>query len=181
MPKRGFLDLTPAELLARRSLLWGLGFLAMPPLLTSCHFGNYLCAASWREEISPLVSMWSLFPWMASIAAVQIGGMGMATFGLLGIGFGRFATPWRPSSTFGFWLSVGGLSGLFVFGVLGYFALDAFEPSFFYIVGGTRTFWIAAQTPFVALYLVGAAVSLSSGIAGARSLQFNLNRVRRTV
>jgi hypothetical protein len=67
MTRRRYIDLTPKELLARRSIVWGLGFVAMPLLVTSCHSGNYLCQVSWRGYVSSLVTLWALFPWMRSL------------------------------------------------------------------------------------------------------------------
>jgi hypothetical protein len=160
MRKRSYLDLTPAELLGRRFVVWGLGFLAIPPLLASCHVGDYLCRASWHQPISPLVTMWALFPWAISIAAVQAGGIGMAAFGALEI-MARSSRRSIEADTNGFWLCAAGLGGLFVTGFVGYLVLDAARPSFFYSAADTsRELWYLSQGPFVALYCAGIVVSI---------------------
>ena len=52
MSRRSYIDLTPKKLLVRRYIVWGLAFLFLPSLLTSCHFGDYLAVlagmAAWR-------------------------------------------------------------------------------------------------------------------------------------
>src|SRR5262249_15583274 len=81
MRKRGYLDLTPTELLARRYVVWGVGLFAVPSLLTSCHTLNYLCQARWDGGALSLVTLWAPFPWMLPIALVMFGGLGMCMLG----------------------------------------------------------------------------------------------------
>jgi hypothetical protein len=90
--RRGYLDLTPAALLGRRYIVWGLSLAATTPLLTFCHVGNYLCQANWHGEISPLLALWPLFPWMLPIALAALGGLGTCLTG----GVMLFAAPAHP-------------------------------------------------------------------------------------
>ena len=81
MSRCNYIDLTPKELLARRYIVWGLGFLFLPSLLTSCHFGDYLCRASWRGGVSLFVTLVSVFPWMIPVAVAAAGGFGLTALG----------------------------------------------------------------------------------------------------
>jgi hypothetical protein len=84
MPKRGFLDLTPKELRARRAILFGLGLFVMPPLLTLCHLDQVVCQSIWRLDIVSLFELWPLYPWLLIVAAAMLCGLfTMAVGGVL--------------------------------------------------------------------------------------------------
>jgi hypothetical protein len=75
MRKRGYLELTPAELHARRIALSGLALLVLPPLLTLCHLHQFLCQATWGGSFESLVALAPLFPWMAGVALLTFAGL----------------------------------------------------------------------------------------------------------
>src|SRR5262245_46295015 len=81
MNSRDYLDLTPTELTARRYVAWGSCLRALPRLRTLCHVGHYLCQARWDGDVSPLIALWAVFPWMLPVALVALGGLGMAMLG----------------------------------------------------------------------------------------------------
>jgi len=165
MARRAYLDLTPAELLARRYVVWGLGLFAMPPLLTSCHFGDYLCQAHWGGDVSPLVSLWALFPWLLPIALVMLGGLGMAALGGIVLLPARHSThAWvDPIQTVAFRTCAGSLLAILLVGGFGYVVCDALSPGFFYSeVPTARTAWLASQAVWIAVYLAGAVLTLSA-------------------
>jgi len=75
MRKRAFLDLTPAELRARRIAFFGLALLVLPALLTLCHLHQFLCQATWGGSFESLVALAPLFPWMAGVTLLMLGGL----------------------------------------------------------------------------------------------------------
>jgi hypothetical protein len=81
MRKRGYLDLTPAELRARRVTFFGLALFVMPPLLTLCHVNQFLCQATWDSRLASLAALAPLFPWMLCIALLMIIGVGVSIVG----------------------------------------------------------------------------------------------------
>jgi hypothetical protein len=85
MAKRGYLDLTPAELRARRLALLGLALFAMPPLLALCHVHQFLCQVTWGGSVASLVALWPLFPWMLGVALLMAAGLGVAALGGLAL------------------------------------------------------------------------------------------------
>ena len=81
MRKRGYLDLTAAELQARRLIFHGSALFVIPPLLSLCHMQQFVCQASWENGIASLVAMAPLFPWLLPVAALMLIGLGSAAFG----------------------------------------------------------------------------------------------------
>jgi hypothetical protein len=164
MSRRNYIDLTPKELLSRRYLVWGLGFLFLPSLLTSCHFGDYLCRASWRGGVSLFVTLGSVFPWMIPVAAVAIGGLGMIVLG------GMLLLSADPADTIAaervhaiaFHACIGSLFALLLIGGFGYVLFDTVSPGFYRSeIAVERVLWLAPQMSLVALYLIGVLLTLS--------------------
>src|SRR5262245_22414741 len=93
MRKRGYLDLTPAELRARRVAFVGLALIVMPPLLALCHVHQFLCQVTWDSTFASLVALAPLFPWMLCVAALMLAGLGAAVLG------GILLLAARPAST----------------------------------------------------------------------------------
>jgi hypothetical protein len=81
MRTRGYLNLTPEERRARRITFSGVALFIMPPLLTMCHVGQFACQASWHGGIEQILSLWPMFPWMTTIAALMLAGLTLATAG----------------------------------------------------------------------------------------------------
>jgi hypothetical protein len=81
MAKRSYLDLTPAELRARRIALLGLALLVMPPLLTLCHLHQFLCQATWNGTFTSLIALAPLFPWTSGVALLMLAGLGLCLVG----------------------------------------------------------------------------------------------------
>jgi hypothetical protein len=81
MRKRGYLDLTPAELRARRVAFSGLALFVMPPLLTLCHVNQFVCQATWGGSLASLVALAPLFPWMLYVALLMFIGVGVSIVG----------------------------------------------------------------------------------------------------
>lgn len=81
MRGRGYLDLTPAELRARRVTFFGLALFVLPPLLTLCHVHQFLCQMSWNSNLASLVALAPLFPWMLSVALLMLVGVGVSIVG----------------------------------------------------------------------------------------------------
>jgi hypothetical protein len=81
MRKRGYLDLTPAELRARRTAFIGLALLAMPPLLTLCHLHQFLCQATWDGGFASVVALAPLFPWVPAVVLLMVAGLTVTVFG----------------------------------------------------------------------------------------------------
>ena len=81
MRGRGYLDLTPAELRARRVTFFGLALFVMPPLLTLCHVHQFLCQTTWDSSLASLVALAPLFPWMACVALLMLAGVGVSLVG----------------------------------------------------------------------------------------------------
>jgi hypothetical protein len=175
MSRRSYLDLTPMELMARQYVAWGLGFCFLPLLLSSCHFGNYLCNTSWHADVSPLVTMWSLFPWMLPVAVAAVGGLG-----LIGLGASLLATAdpahvaSAPLHAIAFKISVGSLFAILIAGGFGYFLLEAISPGFYRARSeSTRLAWLAVQMFFIALYVSGALLTLAPSIRNLRIIPIN--------
>src|SRR5262245_48753113 len=148
MTARTYLDLKPMELLGRRYVLWGFSLSAAPPLLTSCHFGDYLCQARWDGDVSPVVSAWALFPWLVPIALSVLGGLGMAVLGGILLLSGRHATRCAidPVPTAAFRICAGSLIAILLIGGLGYVAYDAISPGFYYAAAAAeRKAWLISQ------------------------------------
>ena len=163
MPGRKYIDLTPRQLLARQHIVWGLGLSFLPPLLTSCHFGNYLCQTSWHGDASPLVTLWSLFPWMLPVAVAALGGLGMAALGamLLAAADSADAASEQPQAA-AFSICVGSLFAILLAGGLGYVLLKAISPGFDHgQAEAARIAWLSVQMFFVVLYLGGVSLTLA--------------------
>jgi hypothetical protein len=161
MSRRGYIDLTPKELLARRYIVWGLAFLFLPSLLTSCHFGDYLCRASWHGGVSLLVTLWSVFPWMIPVAIAALGGLGMIVLGgMLLLTADNVAA--ERVHAIAFQTCIGSLFATLLIGGFGYVVLDAAFPGFYRSeIAVERVLWLAAQMSLVALYLIGVLLTLS--------------------
>jgi hypothetical protein len=167
MNGRNYLDLTPTELLVRRYIVWGLGFFVMPPLLTSCHFGDYLCGAHWDGDVSPLVTVWVLFPWLLPIAFVMLGGLGMALLGgiLLLLPKNAKRTGVAPIEAGAFRTCVGALIAVLLVGGFGHVVYDAMSPGFYFAPVATgRSVWLGSQALLLAVYLAGAILTLSAAL-----------------
>jgi hypothetical protein len=158
MPGRKYIDLTPKELLARQFIVWGLGFSFLPPLLTSCHFGNYLCQTSWHGDVSPLVTLWSLFPWMLPVAVAAVGGLGLVALGAMLLAISDTAV--EPLQSVAFQLCAGGLFAILLVGGFGYFIWDAALPGFYRAeAASARNAWLLSQAVFLGVYVTGAALA----------------------
>src|SRR5262249_29383009 len=117
MRRRGYLDLTPTEFLARRYVVWGGGLFAMPSLPTSCHTLNDLCQARWDRGALSLVTLWALFPWMLPIALVMFGGLGMCMLGgVLFLSAGQSGGALYTVQTAAFRMCVGSLLAILLLG-----------------------------------------------------------------
>jgi len=163
MSKRSYLDLTPTELLARQHVVWGLGLFAIPALLTSCHTGHYLCVAHWDGSVSPLISLWALFPWTLPIALAMAGGLGMAGLGVILLISGKYVPGADPLQTAAFRTCVGSLLAILVIGGFGYFICNAIHPGFLYAPNaGVKNAWLLPQALLLVVYLTGAALTLSA-------------------
>jgi len=164
MSRRNYIDLTPKELLSRRYLVWGLGFLFLPSLLTSCHFGDYLCArASWRGGVSLFVTLVSVFPWMIPVAVAAAGGFGLTALGAVLL---AAADPAKaadePLHAVAFWICIGSLFAILAVGGFGYLLFEAISPGFYYARSETmRLVWLTVQLFFVSLYLSGVLLTLA--------------------
>ena len=173
MSRRSYIDLTPNELLARRYIVWGLAFLFLPSLLTSCHFGDYLCRASWHGGVSLLVTLWSMFPWMIPVAVTAIGGLGMIVLG------GMLLLTSDPADTIAaehvhaiaFQVCIGSLFAILLIGGFGYVLLDAVFPEFYR--SEIAVLWLTAQISLVALYLIGVLLTLSPVVRHPHSIPVN--------
>jgi hypothetical protein len=168
MRRRNYLDLTPKELLARRYVMWGLGFFAMPPLLTACHTAHYLCQVRWDGDVSPLVTLWALFPWMLSVALVMLGGLGMCVLGgvlfLSATDYSKRATI-APIQASAFRTCGGALIAVLFVGGFGYVVYDAVSPGFYFApVATERSVWLVSQALVMAVYLAGAALTFSAAL-----------------
>src|SRR5262245_12938787 len=83
MRKRGYHDLTPGELRARRLIFWGSALFVVPPLLSLCHLQQFACRASWEGSVASLVAIAPAFPWLFPIAALMLVGILTGTLGAL--------------------------------------------------------------------------------------------------
>jgi hypothetical protein len=81
MRKRGYLDLTPGELQARRLIFRGGALFVIPPLLSLCHMQQFACQVSWESGVASLVAMTPLFPWLLLVAALMLAGFATTTLG----------------------------------------------------------------------------------------------------
>ena len=81
MRRRGYLDLTPTELRARRVVFAGLTLFVLPPLLTLCHLHQFVCQATWDSGLTSFVVLAPLFPWVAGVALLMLGGLITALLG----------------------------------------------------------------------------------------------------
>jgi hypothetical protein len=172
MTTRSYIDLTPKELLARRYIVWGLAFLFLPSLLTSCHLGDYLCQASWHGGVSLLVTLWAMFPWMIPVAVTAIGGLGMIVLG------GMLLLTADPADNvvhaMAFQACIGSLFAILLIGGFGYVLLDAVFPGFYRSeIAVERVLWLAAQMSLIALYLIGVLLTLSPVARGPQSIPVN--------
>ena len=176
MSRRSYIDLTPKKLLVRRYIVWGLAFLFLPSLLTSCHFGDYLCRAGWHGGVALLVTLWSVFPWMISVAIAALGGLGMIVLG------GMLLLTADPADnvaaervhTIAFQACIGSLFAILLVGGFGYVLLDAVFPGFYRSeIAVERVLWLAAQMSLVALYLIGVLLTLSPVVRHPHSIPVN--------
>ena len=175
MSRRSYIDLTPNELLARRYIVWGLAFLFLPSLLTSCHFGDYLCRASWHGGVSLLVTLWSMFPWMIPVAVAAAGGFGLTALGAVLL---AAADPAKaadePLHAVAFWICIGSLFAILAVGGFGYLLFEAISPGFYYARSETmRLVWLTVQLFFVSLYLIGVLLTLSPVVRHPHSIPVN--------
>jgi hypothetical protein len=143
--------------------MWGFGFSFMPALLTSCHFGNYLCRTSWHGDVSPLVTIWSLFPWMLPVAIAAAGGLGLVALGALLL---FTADPAKaadePLHAVAFCICIVSLFAILAAGGFGYFLFETISPGFYYARSETvRLAWLTVQLFFVSLYLSGVVLTLA--------------------
>jgi len=165
MSRRGYLDLTPTELLGRRYAAWGLGLSVLPPLLTSCHTVDYLCQSHWDGNLSPITSLWALSPWTLPIALVMAGGLGMALVGAVLLVRGRHFVSADPLQSAAFGICAVSLLAILAVGGLGYFVCDAISPGFAYSPDGwVMTAWLLPQAVLIAVYLGGAALAVSTAL-----------------
>jgi hypothetical protein len=81
MRKRGYLDLSPGELRARRLIFRGSALFVLPPLLSLCHLQQFACQASWRSGVASVLAMVPLFPWLLPVAALMLAGLVTAGLG----------------------------------------------------------------------------------------------------
>ena len=81
MRKRGYLDLTPSELHARRIAFSGLALAVLPPLLSLCHLHQLLCGATSGGSIESFVALVPLFPWVTGVALLMLGGLVVTAIG----------------------------------------------------------------------------------------------------
>jgi hypothetical protein len=81
MPKRGYLELTPGELQARRLIFGGGALFVMPPLLSLCHMQQFVCETFWRSGVASLAAMVPFFPWLLPVGALMLAGFVTATVG----------------------------------------------------------------------------------------------------
>ena len=176
MSRRSYIDLTPKKLLVRRYIVWGLAFLFLPSLLTSCHFGDYLCRASWHGSVSLLVTLWSMFPWTIPVAVVAIGGLGMIVLGgiLLFTADPTGNVAAERVHAIAFQACIASLFALLLIGGFGYVLLDAVFPGFYRSeIAVERVLWLAAQMSLVALYLIGVLLTLSPVARDPHSIPVN--------
>jgi len=169
MPGRKYVDLRPRELLARQHIVWGLGLSFVPPLLTSCHFGNYLCQTSWHGDASPLLTMWSLFPWMMPVAVAAVGGLGLIALGAMLLAISDTAV--EPLQSVAFRLCAGSLFAILLVGGFGYFIWEAALPGFYHAqAASARNAWLLSQAVFLGVFVIGAALAF---IGACRPLTIN--------
>jgi hypothetical protein len=163
MSKRTYLDITPTELLGRQHITWGLALFLLPSLLTSCHTASNLCLTRWDGSVSPLISLWALFPWMLPIALVMAGGLGMVIIGGVLLDKGRRLQSVDLLRAAAFRTSVGSLLATLVIGAFGYFALDQISPGFLYArSAGVKNAWLILQSVPPVIYLIASVLTLGT-------------------
>jgi hypothetical protein len=80
MPRRRYLDLTPAELLGRRCIAGGVGLATLPPLLLGCHLQRIFCGGV-KWNTASVSGVFALFPWTIPLAVLALAGMSIALAG----------------------------------------------------------------------------------------------------
>ena len=154
MSRRGYLDLTPMELLGRQYVVWGLGLFTLPPLLTSCHTAHYLCQAHGAGDVSPIVSLWVIFPWTLPIMLVMLAGLGMSFAGGALLLSGRHLSGLDRIETIAFRTCVGTVLAILFVGGFGYFLCDVVSPGFYYASAtAVKSAWLASQALLTGVYL----------------------------
>jgi len=103
------------------------------------------------------ITLWWGCPWTLSVAVTQIGGLGMAAFGLTHLVTARLASNTANNQgPGGLLLCIAGVLGTFLVGFPGYFVFDKIWPRFYYDPVPTgKNAWLMGQGFFIVVYFIG--------------------------
>ncbi len=140
---------------------WGLGLFIFGVFLTFGIIGHYCSGARWPtgDLFMKNITLWWACPWTLSVAAIQVGGLGMVAVGLTRMIAARFPADVGAGEdgSAPLVLCIVGLLGVFVVGYAGYFVFDAIWPSFYYSpISVGKNAWLLGQALFIAVYFAGA-------------------------
>jgi hypothetical protein len=148
-----------------RFAIWDIGLFIFGVFLS---FGviAHCIGARWPtgELFMKNITLWWACPWTLSVAAVQVGGLGMVAIGLTLMLAGRLssAAPVAVGST-ALWLCIVGLLGTFAVGYPGYFVFNAVWPSFYYSpVAAGKNASLLGQATFIFVHFVGALLAFNN-------------------
>lgn len=139
---------------------WGLGLFVFSLFLAFGIIAHYCVGASWPtgELFLKNITLWWACPWTLSVAAVQVGGLGMVVIGITQMVAQRVAGDMVAPGPglLALTLCVVGLLGVFAVGYPGYFVFEAIWPHFYYVpLAAGKNAWLLGQAFFMAVYFVG--------------------------
>jgi len=139
---------------------WGVGLFIFGLCIGYGPLLHYLHGA--LEEVGPAflknVTLWFGCPWTLATYTVQIGGLGMVAIGVALITFARdgHASALGSSERKSLGLCIFGLIAEFATGYAGYFVVNHFWPSFYYVPIQTgKNVWLVLQGASIAFYIAG--------------------------
>lgn len=151
---------TTAAELGGKYIRWGLGLFVFGLIIGYGPWLHYMHGA--MEEVRPAflhnVTLWFGCPWTLAVYVTQLGSLGMIVIGLCYVVFARNGamTSVSGSERIGPALCAIGILTEFLFGYVGYFAVNRIWPSFYYVpINEGKWTWLGLQGACIAIFLAG--------------------------